>query len=291
MSIVVTTPTGNIGRVVVEKLLEAGEEVAVLARHPEKLSVSVRERVTVHEGDLSDESFVAKATQGAEALFWLTPPSFTEPDWKALFERSARIGSNAVRTNQIPYVVHVSSAGAHQTEGLGPVSNLHIIENALADTGASVLQLRPGFFYENFLPQREAILNQGAIYEPFAPETTFPLIATYDIGVVAAQRLRERASWASGSTVLGLHGPAPTPSFGEAARILGEAIGRPVQFVQVPIEAVTDQFRQMGASESVIQGYAELLIGVGQGAQPAEPRTPETTTPPTLREWAKRTLS
>jgi uncharacterized protein YbjT (DUF2867 family) len=292
MSIVVTTPTGHIGRVVVEQLLAAGETgVSVIVRDPSRLAPDVRERVAVHQGDLADEAFVTEATQGAEALFWLTPPSFTTPDWKGLLTHSAYVGSNAVRANRIPYVVHLSSAGADHAEGFGPVSYLQIVENALAETGAHVLNLRPGFFYENFLQQRQAILEQGAIFEPFAPEVTYPLIATRDIGVAAADRLLKRHSWPSGASILGLHGPAPTPSFGEAATIIGDAIGRPVKFVQVPIEAFVAPLRQMGASESVIVGYTELLTAVGRGESPAEPRTPETTTPTTLYEWARETFA
>ncbi|MBC8102101.1 MAG: NAD(P)H-binding protein [Cytophagales bacterium] len=288
MSILVTTPTGNIGRVVVEKLLEAGAEVSVIARKPEKLAPAVRERVTVHQGDQEDAAFVAEATKGAEALFWLTPPNFLHPDWKSMYEHSAQTAANAVRANRIPHVVHLSSSGADRATGFGPVSFLQIVENALAATGASVLQLRPGYFYENWLTQLEPMLHQGATYFPFSPDTTHPQIATKDIGSVAARKLLDR-SW-SGVSVLGLHGPADQTSFGEAATILGEVIGRPVQFVQIPMEAFQQQLSGMGAPPSVVESYSELFGAFARGEPLGEPRTAETTTPTTLREWATETL-
>jgi len=289
MSIVVTTPTGHIGHVIVEKLLEAGRnDVAVIVRDPTRLKENVRGRVTAHQGDLSDKAFVQKATEGADVLFWLTPSDVTAPDMKASFQQSAEVGANAVRANRIPYVVNLSSMGADRAEGRGPISYLQIVENALAATGANVLQLRPGFFYENYLMQVEPIKNQGSIFLPVPPDARMPMIATRDIGAVAAKRILAK-DW-TGVKVVELHGPGESPTFGEAAYTIGEAIGKPVQHVQIPMEAAQEQLRQMGASESAIRAFTEMEMAFARGIQPAEPRTPETTTPTTLFDWAWEVL-
>lgn len=162
------------------------------------------------------------------------------------------------------------------------------MENALSETGASVLHLRPGFFYENIQSQVDAIRHTGSIYYPFPPSVKVDQIATRDIGIVAAGKLRAR-DW-SGSQILGLHGPEKQHTFGEIAAIIGDVIGKPVQFVQIPPEALHAQLLQIGASESVADGYVELMSAVGAGLVPAEPRTPETTTPTTFREWAEAVL-
>jgi uncharacterized protein YbjT (DUF2867 family) len=289
MSIVVTTPTGNIGHVVVEELLQAGEKVTVVVRDPARLSSEVRDRVSVVVGDQFEPGVLASATEGATALFYLTPPNFTVPDWKQLFVHSAATVADAVTTNKIPYVVHLSSAGADRPTGLGPVSHLHLVENAIAETGTEVLHLRPVYFYENILSQLDAIRNMGSICYPFFPDVKQNQIATRDIGVVAARKLRAR-DW-SGSQILGLHGPEDAPTFSEIATIIGEVIGKPVQFVQIPAEAFHAQLLQFGASQSVADNYVELMTAVGnEGLVPAEPRTPETTTPTTFREWVTAVL-
>src|SRR5580693_5790900 len=51
--IVITTPAGNIGRQVLENLLDSGEQLRLVARDP---------------------AVVAKAFDGADAVFWLVPP-------------------------------------------------------------------------------------------------------------------------------------------------------------------------------------------------------------------------
>ncbi|GAB4458360.1 MAG: NAD(P)H-binding protein [Armatimonadaceae bacterium] len=288
MSIVVTTPTGHIGSVVVRKLIEAGADMRVIARDPNRLDGSVRERVAVFTGDMFDAEVTRKATEGAEVLFWLTPPDMQTPNWRAYYERSAEVVSAAVRENRIPYVVHLSSAGADHPQGWGPVSLLYLVEKALVETGANVLQLRPGYFYENLLFQIEPIKAANSLFMPVPPETRYPMLATRDIGEVAAQRLLAKDF--RGEEILGLHGPAVQPTFGEVAEILGEVLGKPLSYVEIPVEQAKAQMRQMGASESVATNYAELYEALIRGEQPTEPRTPETTTPTTLREWAQQVM-
>ena len=287
MAIVVTTPTGQIGSRVVERLLAAGAEVAVLARHPEKLAASVRERVRVRRGSQDDPAAVIAATEGAEALFWLTPPDPTAPD---VFAHSARFSAAAVAAiaaNAIPRVVHLSSAGAQNAEGLGLVNGTHRDERALDGTSASVLHLRPGFFFENFLQQADAIRRDGAVYVPSPGTTKLPMVATRDIGDAAAAKLLD-PSW-SGRPALGLHGPADL-TWREATEVLARAIGKPLRYVEI----TPDQFRQVAssfASPSWIAGYLEMLAGFSAPGVIAEPRTAETTTPTTLDAWAREILA
>ena len=73
--IVVTTPTGNIGRSVVQHLLEAGEAIRVVVRDPTKLPPAVRDHVEVVEGSHGDAAVLERVLEGAEALFWLCPPT------------------------------------------------------------------------------------------------------------------------------------------------------------------------------------------------------------------------
>src|SRR5215475_6902412 len=167
MSIVITTPTGNIGSHALKRLLQAGAEVSVIARHPEKLSDSIRNRVKVHQGSLTDAALVTKAFQGARAALWLTPPSYTHPDVAAYHSEMGAVAATAIKESKIPYVVNVSSAGA-QLENAGPISGLRAVERRLDEAAENVVHLRPGFFMENFLQQIGSINDDGAIYQPLA---------------------------------------------------------------------------------------------------------------------------
>jgi len=284
MSIVITTPTGNIGGSALNQLLQAGADVSVIVRQPEKLSDSIRSRVKVHRGSLTDVELVTKAFQGAKAALWVTPPDFTHPDVAAYHSELGAVAATAIKESKIPYVVNISSAGA-QLDNAGPVSGLGAIERRLNEVAENVVHLRPGFFMENFLQQLDSIKRDGAIYELIPGDMPYPIIATQDIGAVAAQLLLE-TKW-SGQSVRGLHGPADL-TFANATKILSDSIGRKVEYVQITPDQAYHAFLGIGASPGFAKALVEMYQALARPGVIAESRTPETTTTTTLREWSDK---
>jgi len=77
--IVITTPTGQIGRQVLGHLLESGEQLRVIARDPSQLPAGVREDLDIVEGSHGDAAVADKAFAGADAVLWLTPADRRAP--------------------------------------------------------------------------------------------------------------------------------------------------------------------------------------------------------------------
>ena len=198
------------------------------------------------------------------------------------------MAAGAVRANRIPRVVNLSSFGAHHATGYGPVSNVQLVENALNDAGENVLHLRPGSFMENYLNFVPTIQAAGSIFQAIPGSVPLPTVATRDIGDAAAERLRDH-SW-TGKSYLGVHGPADLTG-DEAAAILSEALGRPIRHVQVSAEQAREAIMGLGASSAFADAYVEMYQGFARDPAPAEPRTPETTTPTTLAAWAEESSS
>ena len=73
--IVITTPTGLIGRQVLDRVLAGDEPVRVIVRDRSRLSPQTRERVEVVDGSHGDPEVVDRAFAGADSLFWLAPPN------------------------------------------------------------------------------------------------------------------------------------------------------------------------------------------------------------------------
>src|SRR5262245_39936892 len=282
MSIVITTPTGNIGKHALQQLLQSGVDVSVIVRQPEKLSDSIRSRVKVHQGSLTDAALMTKAFQGAKAALWVTPPNLTHPDVAAYHGELGAVVARAIKESKIPFVVNVSSAGAH-LENAGPISGLADIERQMNAVAENITHLRPGFFMENFLQQIEPIKDDGAIYQPLPGDMQYPIIATQDIGAIAARLLLE-TNW-RGRQVRGLHGPADL-TFAEATKILSDSIGKPVKYVQITPDQAYQAFLGMGASPGFAKALVEMYQALSKPNAIAESRTPETTTPTTLREWS-----
>ena len=286
MTIAITTPTGNIGSRLVELLLDAHADLTLLVRNPDKLAADVRSRVKVQQGELQDADFMRRATQGAEALFFLAPPNFAAPNVHAYYQSLSDAAVAAIQANNIPRVVLISSGGGDNADA-GLVSEVFRIEEALNATSAQVLSLRCGSFMENFLLYLPTLRDQGAYYGMTRPDLPLPMVATRDIAEVAARKLRE-LSW-QGHSRLAVHGPADvTPE--QAAQILSEVTGKTIRYVQVPPEQVQQSLLQMGASPDVAANYIQMMQAFEQGIYADEPRTPETTTPTTLAQWASEAL-
>lgn len=261
MRILVTTPTGNIGSRIVEHLLSAGHAITLLARDPARLSDAVRAQSTVVQGSLDDAAAVALALAGAEAAFLLVPPPGPSvTNWPVWQEGIGTRFAAAAKQAGVSRVVFLSSTGAQHPD-IGPVTSLGVIERALTASIADVTIVRAGFFMENYFGSLPTIASQGAMYGVSAPDTPFALVATSDIADVAAKWLVD-ATW-KGHHIVGAHGPTPvTPN--EAAAVIGDVLGKPVQYVQVPAPALRDALLAAGVPSLVANGYEKLFGGMAR---------------------------
>lgn len=276
MTIVITGATGNTGGWIAQHLIEAGVNVTVLARKLEKLDHAIRQNASVLQGSLGDTEFVVQATKKAEALYWVVPYNFEAANFRAWQRQVGNAAAAAVRVNQIPYVVNLSSSGAHLPVGMGPISGLHEVEQMLNAVAQNVVHLRPGFFMENYLMQIDAIRTVNSVFLPVAGDRRLAMIATQDIAEVAAKLLLHR-DW-SGQSALGLHGPTDL-SFDKAAAILSQELRRSIVHVPITFDQFRDGLLQIGASDNVAADYVEMWQELSNPEYtPAEPRTSETTT-------------
>jgi uncharacterized protein YbjT (DUF2867 family) len=286
MRILVNTPTGKVGRLVVRNLLDAGLDLTLIARHPGKLG-DLGTRATVVPGDLDDAAVLDRATRGVDAMFWVTP-GLANPDYLRWNHDLAKFAVATASRNGVKRAVMLSSISAQVPRGVGPISSLHLVEREFKAGFADLVILRPTFFMENHFASIASIATMGAIFAPIAGDVRFPQIATRDIAARAAALLGDGA-W-TGQRVLGLHGPADL-NYEESAQNIGEALGRPVHFAQVTGEQAKQAMVGGGLPPYIADAYVEMYHAMGSGVfQQAEPRTPETTTPTTLRQFALDTL-
>ena len=286
MSIVVTTPTGNIGSRVARLLVQAGVRPVLLVRNPDKLDPELRAASEVRLVDQDDAASVVEATKGATSLFWLNPPDYHSEDPIGAYVRKGGNAARAIRENGIPRVVFLSSVGAELRHGAGLVDGLGQTEELLDATDASILHLRPGFFFTNFFQQVES-LKQGVYAAPAPADVPMPYVDPRDIGDVAAVRLLD-PSW-TGRHTQGVHGPKDL-TFAESAAVVAEATGRPIAYQEVPDGPFHDALLRMGMPKAVADNYLQLYVGLRSGFVPENPRTLATTTPTTLGEWAYANL-
>jgi uncharacterized protein YbjT (DUF2867 family) len=288
MKILVTTPTGNIGRRIVAELLAPEFSVRVIVREPARLPQAIREHVEVVRGSTDDAATLRRALDGVEALFWCVPSeSLQETNVERHYERFACAGWQAIRQAGTPRVVTISAGGKGFARNAGPISGLHGMEEILNESGAAIRHLRCGSFMENFLSQARSICRRGLISYPMPGHIPIPLVAASDIAD-AALRWLVRRDW-KGIKGVAVHGPEDL-SCGEAAAIIGRVLERPVRYEQTSAEDYIQMMVSLKASSAYARSRVEMFGELAQGITRAEPRTPESTTPTRLSEWSEREL-
>lgn len=285
MSIVINTPNGNVGRVLTNMLIDAGEHVALLTRDASRVHDFARRGATVYEGDLEDLSFVKDATRGCQALFWATPQAYQHRDLVWFQNQLAKNVARAITANSIPYVLNISSIGAHHATGTGVIQGLREVERLLNQTEANVLHLRASYFMENYLHSLRSIEEDGAIYLPIDGAVEMTMLASQDIAVLVANAITD-PDW-RGSTVREIVGPR-RQSFDEAAQVLSEVFEREIRHINVAPERARAGMVRRGWSRR----SADLVIDM-YGAFADGRLVPEDVphvAPTTLRRFAQRRL-
>jgi uncharacterized protein YbjT (DUF2867 family) len=288
MRILITTPTGRIGRQMVHELLAPEFNVRVLAREPAKLPEEVRAEVEVIPGSMEDPVVFRRALEGVEALFFCVPPeSAEETEVRGHYERFARVAARAIREARTPRIVTISAIGKGRARNAGTLSALHAMEDILNESGAAMRHLRCGLFMENFLHETRALAERGIISYPMPGHIAIPMVATTDVADTALRWLVQR-DW---SGVAGISVPGPEDlSFDRAAAKIEHVLGRPVRYQEMAANAFVRSLVHAGASveyaQSRVAMFAELAAGIAQD----ERRTFETSTRTTVGMWAKAVL-
>lgn len=254
--------TGHTGSVAAETLLAQGKPVRVIVRDAAKGAAWKAKGAEVAVADLGDEVALRPALDGVAGVYLLLPPS---PTTTTPLEDNARLTATlaaAVRAAKVPHVVLLSSIGAHQPDGTGPIQVLHRAEHELAATGAALTAVRAGYFQENW-GAALGMLAQGVVPTFITKGVAFPQVATRDIGRTVAGALVEGG--ARGTTrVIELAGPRDYAAT-DVAAILTELTGKPITAQDAPLDAVVPTFTSFGLSAQVAELYREMYAGIMSG--------------------------
>ena len=230
-NILVTGATGNVGRQVVSQLLAADVRVRAMARSPE--SAGLPRQVEVVRGDLTLPTTLDRCLKGVDAVFlmWVAPAAGVAP----ALERIAK------HARRIVFLSNLTVRDGIEEQDF-PVTTLHAkIERLIEATDVRWTFLRPGAFAANarlwWAPQVRA---GDVVRWPYPGAVTSP-IHERDIAAVAVRALREDGH-AGGKYIL--TGPQSLTQR-EQVRTIGDAIGRPLRFEEIPPEAARREMANM----------------------------------------------
>jgi len=287
--IVITTPTGSIGRQVLENILDGGQPIRVIARDPSGLPRQVLDRVEVVEGSHGNIDVVNKAFAGADSVFWLCPPNPRAESVEAAYVDFTRPAVDAIRSKGVKRVVAVSALGrgTAMARNAGYVTASLKMDDLIASTGVSLRALTMPSFMDNILRQAKPIKSRGMFFSPIAGDRKLPTCAARDIAAVAAKLLLD-PSWSGRSSVPVL-GPEDLSSK-DMAQIMSQVLEKPVRFQQITYEAFKATLTKNGMSDAMAQGMVDMMAAKDAGLDNAETRTPQSTTPTSFRRWCEEVL-
>ena len=224
--------SGNTGRVVAETLLSQNKKVRVVVRDVAKGHVWKEAGADVSIADVEDNAALTRAFSDTEGAYVLLPPNFSSTHVRADNNRRTGTIAAAIEAAGVPHVVLLSSIGAQQAEGTGPVLGLHDAEAVFTRGRAAATFVRAAYFMENWGGALFGVA-QGVLPSFLLADKAIPLVATRDIGIAAARLLAEGGS---GKRVIELAGPrevlsarrrsGPSPRRRKADRGTGGTGGR-----------------------------------------------------------------
>jgi uncharacterized protein YbjT (DUF2867 family) len=285
--IVVTTPTGNIGRHIVRHLLDAGEALRLIVRDPFRLAPDVSARVEVVEGTHGDAAVVDRAFRDADAVFWLCPPT-PSPTPAAATVDFARPAADAMRRHGVRHIVAATTLGRDtpwQERAGNATGSIHMVD-LLRTTGAAVRGLALPGFMDNALRQAGAI-RQGKIFGPIDPHKKLPHTATRDTGAAAAEMLIDR-SW-SGQNDVPILGPEEL-SYTDMAAIVSEVVGFEVRYEHQSYDIYKAAAMARGLTDAFAQGFVDMLRAKEEGMDNVASRATAVIGATSFRKWAVEEL-
>jgi NAD(P)H dehydrogenase (quinone) len=251
--------TGQIGSVIGRTLLAAEQPIRAVVRDAGKAQVWADRGCEIALANIEDTASLTTAFRGVQGVFVLVPPNFDPtPEFHEARAIAAALRT-ALEAARPARVVYLSTIGAQASQS-NLLTQHTIIEATLSELPMPITFLRPAWFMENsswdIAPARE----QGVIPSFLQPlDKAVPMVATADIGKVAAALLQE--TW-SGHRVVELEGPQRvTPN--EIAATFAKFLGRSVRMEVVPRESWEALFKSQGMKNPIPR--IRMLDGFNEG--------------------------
>ncbi|MFM0735546.1 NAD(P)H-binding protein [Paraburkholderia sediminicola] len=241
----ITGVTGKVGGAAARALLDAGHAVRAVLRDKSKAAEWTARGAEVAVASFEDADALAAAFSGTAGVFVMVAPNFApQPGYPNARAATAAL-KEALTKARPERVAALSSIGGQRESGLGLITQVHMLEEALADLPIPTAILRPAWFMENSLWDIAPARETGVMPSFLQPlDRAYPMIATADIGRVIAETLGQ--SW-QGRRVIEIEGPQRHTQ-DEIAAMLGDVLGRSVKAQAVPRDQWEALFQSQGTA-------------------------------------------
>jgi uncharacterized protein YbjT (DUF2867 family) len=236
-SVLVTGATGQQGGAVARALLSRGHVVKALTRKPDGDAAQRLASIgaDVVAGDLGEAASMVRAARDVDTMF-LMGNSY-EAGLEAETSQGI-IAADAAKAAGVGHLIYSSVADADRKTGIPHFESKYLVEQHIAGLGTPYTISAPVAFMENIVaPWSIGALRQGTYAFALPPRRVLQLIASADIGAfVAALAERREQVFGKRFDIAG-----DELSGEEQAKILSQAVGRTINYQEIPIAAARQQ--------------------------------------------------
>jgi uncharacterized protein YbjT (DUF2867 family) len=263
MKYTLTGSLGNITQPLAWQLIKAGHQVTIISSQAEKATQIKELGATPAIGQITDIAFLTEAFKTADAVYTMIPPKYDAVDIIEYIHSIGRGYATAIRQAGVKKVVNLSSWGADNPAGCGPVTGLYFVEQELnALQGVDVIHLRPGYFYINLLHSIPLIEKAGILGNNYSSDTRLVLVHPRDVAAVAAEELSALRFTGKSFRYIG----SDEATLQQIAAVLGKAIDMPeLKHVAFSDEAALKAYLEIGLNENMATSLVELGRATREG--------------------------
>ena len=246
--ILVGGATGKQGNAVANLLLEHGHDVVAYVRStesPQAVALAAK-GAKLAAGNLADRAALERASAEVDAMFSITVP-FGRGGTQEEVEQGKVLAD--VAAAQRKHLIYSSIAGGQRRPtdlSVEHASSKQRIEAYMATKDLALTTIAPVYFMENLLNFHFNGLLYNTYAQPLSPQRKIDQVTMLDIAGMVVYAL-EHPEELTGKRV---EVASESVSGEEIAQTLSEVIGRPIRYVQVPIEHI-----RKGAGEEIAKMY------------------------------------
>ena len=254
--IAVTGATGQLGRLVIDALLEKvpAASVAALVRDPAKAADLAARGVTLRQADYAQPETLFPALEGVDTLLLISSSEVGQraPQHQAVIDAAAAAGVGLIAYTSI---LHADSSP------LALAEEHRATEAALAASGLDHVLLRNGWYSENYAGSVPTAAEHGAVIGA-AGEGRISAAARADYAAAAAAVLADPAAHAGKTYELA--GDTAFTLADLAAEIARQS-GKPVTYQDMPQAAYAEALKGFGLPGPFAEILADSDVGASRG--------------------------
>jgi uncharacterized protein YbjT (DUF2867 family) len=238
----------KIGSALLELLTGRGESVRALVRDGES-AASLPAGVEPVVGDLGEPESLRAAMSGVEKVFLLSSPHRDAVQWH-------RNAIDAAGASGVALLVRSSIIGADKESPAEFISAHSECDRYLEQSGLDHAILRPNLFLQNIPESTIPSIGDDGRFYVNAGDARISMVDTRDVAAVAGAVLTENGHAGAHYDITG----PEALSYGDVAARLSAALGREVEYVDAPDDAVRGALLGFGLDE----WFVEALVGLYQ---------------------------